>query len=306
MSDIMVPVSISFRLSPAGQRDAVLKGIPAAQLQTRVLNMEMHPLIQIDKEGNCFFDSKTFRDSYDLDVFPSDDDLRDLPETIRRIAERERLKSEAEKAEKSRLKEMAMQKDVAAFWAEYTACDAPATHGYEDCSIKVADKTVSCSSKCLRLTHPEFDTYDSERSARNKQRIAEEEERLQKEQQAATQRLKDWAMLLGSKRVQLLITEGFEWQKIAREEWVIDHLPEGFSDDCPFNVGREAERQKPTLEELEDLAFWRSKCGPDGIYDSVQLRWNFGERDETAASLDLSLRTPDGKIEKVYKFYGVE
>lgn len=48
--------------------------------------------------------------------------------------------------------------------------------------------------------------------------------------------LKEWALKFGTDHLKDLITEGFNWQEVARKEWIESHTPEGF-----FDVGEDDE-----------------------------------------------------------------
>lgn len=112
---------------------------------------------------------------------------------------------------------------------------------------------------------------------RNAARKAERE-REAAEAKAAKERgeseLREWAAVHGSALLRARIADGFEWVKLAQNEWagaVVADL--GDEADCPdgYDSDKNEERTTPTLGEIEALRAARKRL--EGKPATVELRW---------------------------------
>lgn len=81
---------------------------------------------------------------------------------------------------------------------------------------------------------PELDAAVDAEIARRKEVEAAEKAAEKAAHEKAVEELKQWALKHGSAHLKDLISEGFNWQAVARSEWIEVNTPEGF-----FNVGDE-------------------------------------------------------------------
>lgn len=105
-------------------------------------------------------------------------------------------------------------------------------------------------------------------------REAEKQAKAEAEKQAkaeAVETLRTWALENGSEHLKDLISEGFNWQEVARKEWIAAHTPEGFvnvGDDPKFDTWYKI--KNPTANAIAVLRETR-KTNPDAMLMRVKF-----------------------------------
>lgn len=136
------------------------------------------------------------------------------------------------------------------------------------------------------------------------------------DRQAALDELAAWADAHGSERLSAMRQMQFgDWVAVAEQEFFDAHTPAGYSHEAYERSDTSAERQKPTLPELQELRRLRALVEASGdVLADPRLQWhtvrarfddNIGEEIEAEhyAATDVDVVAPTGKTLTVARIF---
>lgn len=145
-------------------------------------------------------------------------DGEDLKAVIAHIEKMRESKIETERAETERAEKERAEKQAKA--SRYVAGEINGVYFYNYEKAETGDAELDAAVAA------EFRRREAEKAAK-----AEAEKAAKAE---SVEAMRQWALKNGSDHLKDLIEEGFNWQSVAREEWIAANTPEGFA-----NVGDE-------------------------------------------------------------------
>ena len=140
--------------------------------------------------------------------------------------------------------------------------------------MEYADKTdphmIEKIARLEKLAEEKSVAYRAEQAEKKRlddEAKAAEEKRLS----AAHERLKEWGLANGSELLRLRIEEEINWIKLAKNEFIKAHSPEGYGSIPADDV---KDRTNPKAEEILELRRLRKLCEEsDGTLQDPELAW---------------------------------
>lgn len=316
-------ISVKYRLSEAGRKEALRLNLDAKEAQTVILDAPVEALefVTVSKDGEAQLDlhHRTKFDgwhSLSESCLYLDAPIRDWSHVLDVLAENLKSENDAKAQVKeyneAKAKRLADEKKARLEDQERRNREFMQYPGiyrfahWQDekegvCVVRKDAEMLCLTGEAAKMA---FSNWQRELEAENAKEAA------------LVKALKDWALANGSDRVKAMIEEEFDWVVIAEEEFFKANTPPGFEDpNDVFGDGdnEEGERNKPTLVEI--IALREAKrlvTDNPALYAEAKLRWNKvvysdedGRRIERFPTLDLTLKAPNGSACLVCKKFDI-
>jgi hypothetical protein len=308
-----VNCNVLFTLSEQGQRDAIRKGIKTGKECSVKLDLPIEFLDYCDVDSKTGDVSLKIRlDTFSrcgtyfyFDVYPTIDELLFKIAAISGKTKSDEAKREVDKQkENEKTKELFNQ-----YKQRIEQGETPDVYNYgTNCrfndlsSISICElKDIVDENEVKRIFNIASNRFNEQKTIKEKEREAREKKE-ENDAINAKEIFRQWAIKNGSEHLRLLAEGNFEWQEKAKEEFSRLHMPEGFVYEAEYegNTLDVHDRTKPNIEEIRDLNYWKNNLNE--VIVDAKLTWNTCRRLKIA-SLDLTVRLPNGKNDTVCKFY---